>query len=152
VAPVTSTSPWSFVTPKRSSAIAQSIAVYPAVPIAAVWRSVMPFGTRTSQSPFTRIFWPRPPQWFSPRPQPLRITSSPAFQSGWPLDSTTPEPSMPATMGQLRTMGERLVSASASLKLIVGGSDSGRDDVAFGQLRLVEIRDAAWKASPSFVR
>ena len=101
--------------PARSRAITQSIAVYPAVPIAMARREVMPAGLRTSQSPFTLAFWASPPQCDSPTPQPLRITESPGFHIGWVLDSTTPAKSMPGTMGQRRTMGEALAIARASL-------------------------------------
>jgi hypothetical protein len=57
----------------------------------------------------------RQPQWVSPTPQPLWMTRSPGFQAGWLDAMTVPAPSMPATIGQTRTTGERLVIASASL-------------------------------------
>ncbi len=115
VAPVTRTSPRSFVRPRRSSAITQSIAVKPAVPMVIASRVVMPSGRRTSQSPRRRAFCARQPQWLSPTPQPFRIARSPGFQSGWALSSITPAPSMPAIIGHLRTMGDLSVMASASL-------------------------------------
>jgi hypothetical protein len=42
-------------------------------------------------------------------------TGSPTLKAGFELFSTTPAKSMPATIGHVRTMGEVLVSASASL-------------------------------------
>jgi len=92
----------------------QSVAVNPAVPMAMDSRAVMPRGSFTSQSPFTRAFCARPPQWFSPTPQPMRMAASPGLKSGCELFSTVPAASMPATIGHLRTMGDLLVMASAS--------------------------------------
>jgi hypothetical protein len=42
-------------------------------------------------------------------------TLSPFFHCGWVLCSTSPAASMPATIGHLRTIGDLLVIASASL-------------------------------------
>src|SRR5471030_795007 len=53
-APVTSTSPEAGFTPCFSSAITQSIDVYPAVPIAIARLVEIAAGSFTSQSPFTR--------------------------------------------------------------------------------------------------
>jgi hypothetical protein len=121
------------------------------VPIAADCRSVMVFGRGTSHSLFTRTFWPSPPQWLSPSPQPLRITSSPGFHAGLALDSTTPDASMPATIGHARTIGERLASASASLKLTVEYSTRTVTSPS-GSFASSSSETRAWNASPSFVR
>jgi len=45
----------------------------------------------------------------------LSTTAAPGCQAGSVLDSTVPAKSMPGTMGNLRTTGERPVMASASL-------------------------------------
>ena len=55
-APVTTIGPSFGVRPYFSSANTDSIAVYPAVPMAMASRAVMPFGSATSQSPLTRAF------------------------------------------------------------------------------------------------
>jgi hypothetical protein len=72
-------------------------------------------GMRTSHSPRTRARSARPPKWPSPTPHPFSTTWSPGFQAGSLLASTAPARSMPGTMGNVRTTGERPVMASASL-------------------------------------
>ena len=72
-------------------------------------------GSRTSQSPLRRALPAMQPQCVSPTPQPLCTKASPAFQFGWLDSSTVPAPSMPATMGQLRTTGALLQIARPSL-------------------------------------
>lgn len=74
-----------------------------------------PAGSATSQSPDNRARWARQPQCVSPTPQPLSTTASPAFQSGCDDSITVPAPSMPATIGHLRTTGPRPVMARPSL-------------------------------------
>ena len=56
VAPLTSTGPWSGRWALSSIASTASAAVNPAVPIAMLSRSVMPSGSRMSQSPGTRTY------------------------------------------------------------------------------------------------
>ena len=55
-APVTTMLPRAGAIPARSSAMTESMAVYPAVPIAMASRGLMRGGNRTSQSPLTRAF------------------------------------------------------------------------------------------------
>ncbi|KEH11980.1 hypothetical protein GY15_24055 [Delftia sp. 670] len=78
-------------------------------------RALKASGRRISQSPFTRACWASPPQWVSPTPQPLSSTASPGWKRASSLSSTVPARSMPGTMGNWRTTGERPVMASASL-------------------------------------
>ncbi|CFN62229.1 Uncharacterised protein [Bordetella pertussis] len=78
-------------------------------------RRLNPSGRRTSQSPRRRARWARQPLCFSPTPKPLSITASPGRQAGFSLARTMPAPSMPATIGQSRTTGDRLVMARPSL-------------------------------------
>ena len=85
------------------------------MPIAIAWRAVNAAGSGISQSPFSRAFWARPPQCFSPTPQPLRTTLSPALKSAFELSVTTPARSMPGTIGKLRTTGDFAVMARPSL-------------------------------------
>ena len=75
----------------------------------------MPTGRGTSHSALHFAFVARQPQCVSPTPNPVRMTWSPAFHFTWRLSSTTPTPSMPATMGHRRTTGEASVIASPSL-------------------------------------
>ena len=72
-------------------------------------------GRRISHWPLSRARSARQPLWDSPTPKPLSTTWSPAFHRPDSLAVTVPEPSMPATIGQVRTTGERLVMANASL-------------------------------------
>ena len=51
----------------------------------------------------------------SPTPQPLRITRSPGFQSGWVECSTMPTKSMPGIIGKRRTTGALPLTARPSL-------------------------------------
>src|SRR5258706_15190763 len=109
----------------------------------------MPCGPFTSQSPFTLILCAGPPQCDPPRPQPLRITLSPGFQPGCRLESTTPAASMPATIGHLRTIGELLVIASASLKFTVE-YETRRTTSPSGNCASSRSAMRALNASPSF--
>ena len=68
-----------------------------------------------SQSPCRRAFAARQPQWLSPTPKPFTSTRSPGLNEAWDDSSTSPAPSMPGTMGNLRMTGALPVMASASL-------------------------------------
>jgi hypothetical protein len=46
------------------------------------WRALSASGRATSQSPLTQASVARPPQWFSPTPQPVRITAWPGTKRG----------------------------------------------------------------------
>ncbi|MNL03916.1 hypothetical protein D3C87_1244660 [compost metagenome] len=82
-------------------------------------RDVNASGSRTSQSPCNRARCARQPQCVSPTPKPFSTTRSPVRQRGSLESSTVPAPSIPATIGHLRTTGARPVIASPSLKLMV---------------------------------
>ena len=60
----------------------------PAVAITIALRGVNGAGIFSSQPACTRWRWVRPPQKFSPMPQPVTTTWSPAFQSAWRLSAT----------------------------------------------------------------
>jgi hypothetical protein len=85
------------------------------VPIAIACLALKADGRRTSHWPFSRARPARQPLCVSPTPKPLSTTASPGRHSGDALSTTVPEPSMPATMGQLRTTGDLLVMARPSL-------------------------------------
>ena len=91
------------------------MAVYPAVPIAIAVRADMPVGRRISQSPFSLACCARHPMWDSPTPQPFKMTASPACQAGCDEAMTSPAPSIPGTIGQVRTTGAAPVMARPSL-------------------------------------
>ena len=114
-APVTSTSPFPGVTPCRSSARTQSMAVYPAVPMAMACVDVKAEGVATSQLPSRRALPASPPQWLSPTPKPFTRTRSPGLKDAFEDSTTSPAASMPGTMGNFRMTGALPVMASASL-------------------------------------
>ena len=102
-APVTSTSPApgpaSGASPCFSRAMTASMDVKPAVPIAMAWRAVRPAGRRTRKLAGTRARSAYPPQCNSPTRQPVRMTGSPARNSGESEARTVPAKSTPGTCG-----------------------------------------------------
>ena len=114
-APVTTTGPSPGFTPCPSSAMTASMAVNPAVPSAMAWRKDRPSGRLTSHSGATCACSARPPQCFSPTPQPVSSTGAPARKAGLSLERTVPAKSMPGTKGNSRTIRPLPVIASASL-------------------------------------
>ena len=85
------------------------------MPIAIAVRDDIPCGRGINQSPFNFARSAKQPMCVSPTPQPLRINASPAFQSGWVDAMTSPAPSIPGTIGHLRTTGDLPVIANPSL-------------------------------------
>ena len=101
---MTSTSPLPGSIPVSSSRSTESIAVNPAVPIAAARSGEISAGRRTSASGRTRARVAKPPWRDSPMPSPLRITRSPAEYCSVSEAVTRPTTSMPGISGKERAI------------------------------------------------
>ena len=101
---MTSTSPSCGMRPASSRRWTASIAVKPAVPIAAARCGVMPAGRCTRASGRTRARVAKPPWRVSPIPSPFRTTASPGEKRPSADSVTVPTRSMPGISGWARAM------------------------------------------------